>query len=322
MSAFKKATKTQSRLRLALYGPSGSGKTYTALTIAQALGKPVAVIDTERGSASKYAGDVAEFDVMELTSFEPAKYIAALKEAAGASYPTVVIDSLSHAWMGKGGLLDQADAKGGRFDAWKQLTPQQHSLIDAILAYPGDVIVTMRTKTEYIVEKDERGKSAPRKVGTAPVQKDGVEYEFDVAASLDMDNTMHVEKSRCPTLQGAMIRKPDADVAHILRAWLSDGAPAPVRTMVDPPQVQASEPDLSPELAASIAADAMAKAESVGELQEAWNEVYKVLPKLGDGVRAFLTELKDKRKLELKAGNAYFTAGCDFVSVNSHRVDK
>jgi DNA polymerase III delta prime subunit len=228
MSAFKKATKTQSRLRLALYGPSGSGKTYTALTIAQALGKPVAVIDTERGSASKYAGDVAEFDVLELTSFEPAKYIAALKDAAGASYPTVVIDSLSHAWMGKGGLLDQADAKGGRFDAWKQLTPQQHSLIDAILAYPGDVIVTMRTKTEYIVEKDERGKSAPRKVGTAPVQKDGVEYEFDVAASLDMDNTMHVEKSRCPTLQGAMIRKPGADVAHILRAWLSDGAPAPV----------------------------------------------------------------------------------------------
>lgn len=222
---FTKATKQQSRLRLALYGPSGSGKTYTALTIGAALGKPVALIDTERGSASKYAGDVADFDVLELESFEPAKYIAAIRAAAEAKYPTLVIDSLSHAWMGKGGLLDQADAKGGRFDAWKALTPQQHALVDAILAYPGDVIVTMRTKTEYVVEKDERGKSAPRKVGLAPVQKDGVEYEFDIAASLDVENTMHVEKSRCPALSGAIIRKPGAAVAKALRDWLSEGAP-------------------------------------------------------------------------------------------------
>lgn len=233
MSMFKKATKTQSRLRLALYGPSGSGKTYTALLIAASLGKPVAVIDTERGSASKYAGDVAEFDVVELESFEPAKYISAMRAAAEAHYPTLIVDSLSHAWMGKGGLLDQADAKGGKFDAWRVLTPQQHQLIDAIMAYPGDVIVTMRTKTEYVVEKDERGKNVPRKVGLAPIQKADIEYEFDIAATLDADNTMHIDKSRCPALPpGTSIRRAGADVAKVLRAWTGDGVPMPVKAPV------------------------------------------------------------------------------------------
>jgi ATP-dependent protease Clp ATPase subunit len=44
---FQKATKAQSKLRLALCGPSGSGKTYSALSIAQHLGSTIAVIDTE-----------------------------------------------------------------------------------------------------------------------------------------------------------------------------------------------------------------------------------------------------------------------------------
>ncbi|SDH82486.1 hypothetical protein SAMN04489735_10711, partial [Aneurinibacillus thermoaerophilus] len=53
--AFTKATKTKSRARIALCGPSGAGKTYTSLRLASGLGEKVAVIDTERGSASKYA---------------------------------------------------------------------------------------------------------------------------------------------------------------------------------------------------------------------------------------------------------------------------
>ena len=39
---FAKATKQQSRLRLALVGPSGSGKTYSALAIAMGLGSRIA----------------------------------------------------------------------------------------------------------------------------------------------------------------------------------------------------------------------------------------------------------------------------------------
>ena len=53
---FKKATKAAAKLRLGLIGPAGSGKTMTALRVAHGLGGRVAVIDTERGSASLYSG--------------------------------------------------------------------------------------------------------------------------------------------------------------------------------------------------------------------------------------------------------------------------
>jgi energy-coupling factor transporter ATP-binding protein EcfA2 len=227
---FQKASKKKAKARVAFIGPSGSGKTYTALTLAKYLGKKIAVIDTERGSASKYSGDVADFDACELPTFEPKKYIEALNFAAAEGYDVIVIDSLTHAWTGEGGLLDQKDKKGGNsFDVWRTLTPQHNALVEAILGYPGHVIATMRVKTEYVVEKDERGKSVPRKVGLAPVQRDGLEYEFDVVADMDPDNCMHVSKSRCPALSGASIRKPGRQVAEDLLAWLDDGVDAPKR---------------------------------------------------------------------------------------------
>ena len=102
---FKRATKTQIRLRLALSGASGSGKTMSSLAIASHLGQRIAVIDTERGSASRYA-DLFEFDVLELESFHPTKYISAIKAAESAGYDVLIIDSLSHAWIGKDGELD------------------------------------------------------------------------------------------------------------------------------------------------------------------------------------------------------------------------
>ena len=48
--------------------------------------------------------------------------------------------------------------------------------------------MTMRSKTEYVLEKDERtGRTAPRKVGLAPVQRDGMEYEFTAVFDLSID---------------------------------------------------------------------------------------------------------------------------------------
>lgn len=232
MSIFKKATKSQAKLRLCLFGASGSGKTYTSLLIARALaaGGPVAVIDTERGSASKYAGDVAEFDSLELTSYEPARYITAIRAAAEERYPVLVIDSLSHAWAGRGGILDQKDAKGGRFDSWKELTPQQNDLLEAILGYPGHVVLTMRAKTEYVIDQVEKGGrtvASPRKVGLAPVQRQDMEYEFDVVLRLDSENVAHVEKTRCAALTGLSIRRPGADLAATLLSWLAGAEVSP-----------------------------------------------------------------------------------------------
>lgn len=233
--SFKKATKFESRLRMAIAGPSGSGKTWTALTLATALadGGSVAVIDTERGSASKYA-DVFSFDVMNLDTFHPDQFVQGIHEAEQAGYSVLIIDSLTHAWNGTGGLLDIVDSIAKRkyqnntFAAWKDATPIQNTLIDAITRSSLHIIATMRSKQEYAVEVV-NGKSTPKKLGMAPIQRDGLEYEFDVAVDMDIDNTMIVQKSRCPALSGAIIAKPDAKVADILKAWLS-GVPAPAQT--------------------------------------------------------------------------------------------
>lgn len=231
---FQRATKSQSRLRMALIGPSGSGKTYSALAIAEGLGDRVAVIDTERGSASKYARRFG-FDVLELTPpFGPLRYVEAIKAAEAAGYPVLVIDSLSHAWTGAGGALDLVDkeaVRGGSnntFAAWRTVTPLHNQMVDAILGSGAHVIVTLRAKQEYVQEKDPQGRTVIRKVGLQPVQRDGLEYEFDIVGDLDMDNRLIVGKSRCEELTGAIVEKPGRDVGVTLLGWLSDGeAPPP-----------------------------------------------------------------------------------------------
>lgn len=229
--AFKPATREASYARIALSGPSGSGKTYTALALATALSDKVAVIDTERGSASKYVGlNGWAFDTVQPDSYSPLSLVELLGLAAGNEYGCVVIDSLSHYWMGVDGMLEQADrrAKGGNsFSGWKEVRPEERRMIDALVAYPGHVIATMRSKTEYVIEENDRGKKVPRKVGLKPEQRDGIEYEMDVVGDLDHDNTLTVVKSRIHTLAKAVIPMPGEELALQIRDWLSDGAKVP-----------------------------------------------------------------------------------------------
>ena len=236
---FKKATKTQSRLRLALCGPAGAGKTYTALTVGSELGK-VAVLDTERGSASKYADRFA-FDVVELEDYHPKNYVEVIKEAEKAGYQVLIVDSLSHAWSGKGGALDLKDKatarsrSGNSYTAWREITPLHNELVDAILGADLHVIVTMRSKTEYILEDNGKGGKTPRKVGMAPVQRDGMEYEFDVVGDMDWSHNLIVSKTRCADLSGAVIKEPGKEFADVLAKWVGSGA----KDLPDPKKVRA-----------------------------------------------------------------------------------
>ena len=221
---FHKATKIQSRLRLALSGPSGAGKTYTALNIAKHLGQTIAVIDTEHGSASKYA-DRFDFDVCELIDHHPAKYIEALKSAAQAEYDVIIIDSLSHAWF------KELELAGKGFDGWKNVRPLERALVDAMLSSPSHVIATMRTKTEWVLEEytkknGDKG-SAPKKVGTAPIQASGIEYEMDLAGELNLEHILTISKSRCPELSNQTFLNPGQELAEMLTAWLTDGVAMP-----------------------------------------------------------------------------------------------
>jgi len=229
MSKFKKATKTSRKLRLALYGPAGSGKTYTALGLARGLvgesGK-VAVIDTERDSASLYA-DAFDFDALSLARPTVDAVVGALRDAAAEGYDVVVVDSLSHAWRE---LLEEVDAiaarsfRGNTHSAWAQGTPKQKALVGAILGYPGHVVCTMRAKTEWVIEEDSRGKKQPRAVGLAPEQGKGIEYEFDLLGEVDAAAVRFV-KDRTGRYQDQRIDRPGAPLGAELAAWLSSAPP-------------------------------------------------------------------------------------------------
>ncbi len=226
---FKRATKSQLLLRLALIGVSGGGKTWSALSIASHLGKSIAVIDTEHNSASKYA-DLFNFDTCELTSFNPTKYIEAI-EAASGHYDVLIVDSLSHAWMGKDGTLETVDKIAKRsqsnnsFNAWRDVTPLHNQLVEALLSCQCHLIVTMRSKSDYVMEEYEdkgKKKTRPVKVGLAPIQRDGLEYEFDVVGDMDKDNNLIITKSRCPSVSGQIFHKPGKDLALQLRSWMGE----------------------------------------------------------------------------------------------------
>ena len=229
---FRKATKDQEKLRMALDGPPGGGKTWTSLLIgtylAEREGGRIAVIDSERSSAKKYARDF-DFDHLTLPDNDPRTYASAVRAAIEAGFAVIIIDSLSHAWEGTLDMKDRvsrSSASGDSFGAWRTVTPVHNELVDTILRAPAHVIATMRTKVEYLVDPTNPDKSKRvQKVGLKPVQREGVDYEFDVVGELDQENSLVITKTRCSALNGAVIHRPDVALAKTLYEWLTDGEP-------------------------------------------------------------------------------------------------
>lgn len=241
---FQKATKNETRLRVGVSGAAGSGKTFSALKIAMGIGGRIAVIDTERKSASLYA-DKFDFDTVQIEPpYTPDKYIEAIKLAERSGYNTIIVDSLSHAWAGSGGLLDMHDAiqkssKGGNsFTAWKEITPLQNKLLDTITGSTCHVIVTMRAKQDYVIENNS-GRNQVRKVGLAPVQREGVEYEFSVYIELSQDHIGVATKDRTDLFDGKCFI-PSEQTGQQLVEWLNK--PATPCAAVAPNEVQQPKP--------------------------------------------------------------------------------
>jgi hypothetical protein len=228
MAGFKKATKAAAKLRAAFFGPSGAGKTFSALRVATGLGGPIAVIDTERGSASKYSDRFA-FDVLDLEDQSIEGYVSAIAMAAEGGYRVLVIDSLSHGWQdltAEVEKLAKAKYRGNTWSAWSEGTPLQRRLVNAILGFPGHIIATMRSKTEWTTV-DSNGKKTPQRVGLAPEQGKGIEYEFDLLVEISVEHIGQVIKDRTGKFQDKLIDKPGEQFGQQLAAWLADGEPAP-----------------------------------------------------------------------------------------------
>lgn len=241
------ATRESILLRAGICGPTGSGKTKTALIIGtrmvERLGLgPLFIIDSENKSALRYAwsprsrqGYRFKHVPMPEDDYSPAAYMAALDycEAQGAG--VIVIDSLSHAWNGINGVLEQVDqvtersrSKNAFSEGWKIMTPIHNRLIQRMLGSSAHVIFTLRAKVDWVVQENERGKKEPVKVGLAPIQREGVDYEpdlfFDMTAP---DNLLVVGKSRSDRIApGEIIRRPGNEFADVIIEWIEDCEPA------------------------------------------------------------------------------------------------
>lgn len=229
---FKPATRKQLKVKIGLMGTAGTGKTWNALSIAEALaGKDgrVAVIDSERGRAEAYAGDF-KFDFASLGSYAPEAYIDALSAANDAGYDVIVVDGISHEWQGRDGILSSVD----RFGGWKEATPRHDAFVEALFRLPRNVIATMRAKTQYLVEEVEqdsgRTKQQITKLGVGPVQRDNLEYEFDLLGMMELDHSLRVHKSVISGIvSGEVLVEADnpralgRKIAWAVREWIDSG---------------------------------------------------------------------------------------------------
>jgi len=224
----RKAERRQVKLRLALTGVSGSGKSLGAINLAVGMGKKFVIIDTEHNSADLYTR-VAEYDVLMLDKpFTPEKYIQAINQCESLGYEIIIVDSLSHAWAGEGGALDmhdaatQASASKNSYMAWKEITPWQNKLVNTIIQSPAHIITTMRVKTHYDIV-DVGGKKRPIKIGLAPIQKEGLEYEFTVVLSMDKDSYLYSSsKDRTNIFEGKHEQLSQETGKRVIE-WLNDG---------------------------------------------------------------------------------------------------
>jgi hypothetical protein len=226
---FKPAERKQSKLKIAITGPSGSGKTYSSLVLASGLTDKIALIDTEHGSATKHVGKpgIPPFLVDEIKSFEPEFYIRSIKEAIANKMELVIIDSLSHEWSATKKIAEDSQKGGNSWSGWATATPRHQALIETILQSPIHVICTMRSKTEWIVDKDANtGKSKPVKVGLAPDQRQNIEYEYDTIFSINEDHVASTEKDRTDlfaNFSGVLT----AEHGKKFKEWLESGSTNP-----------------------------------------------------------------------------------------------
>lgn len=238
---FKKAERKQQKLRILLEGTSGTGKTYSALRLAKGIGGKVAVLDTEKGSASLYANEF-DFDTCIFNPpYSPNNYILMIKEAEKAGYDILIIDSSSKEWSGAGGCLEIQQNLGGRLQDWAKVSPMHEKFIEAILQANMHIICTARTKSDWDLSKDENGKTKAQKLGLKTEQRDGIDYEFTTVLRLNYDHIAEATKDRTHIFE--KVYEPITEkTGEKLLAWLNDGAIAKYEPkQVDEPTIVQKE---------------------------------------------------------------------------------
>ncbi len=219
--------------KIELRGPTGAGKTFIGLTLAQTFAgdKPYAFLDSESGRGMLFAR-MFNFKYASLSgSYPPQKYVEAINSAVKAGMGALLLDSLTQAWNGVGGVLDQVNASSGNkfTDGWGKIgTPLQNQFTNAIISAPIPLVCTVRTKMGYEITTNESGKKVPLQIGLQPEQRDGLSYEFDYIIDISMDHVGTITKMPPMGLMDNQIPADGyVDFAQKIIDWMATGEMQP-----------------------------------------------------------------------------------------------
>jgi len=263
----------------------------SSLLMAMGLGNKIAVIDTENNSASLYS-TLCDFDVLNISPpFTEAKLIDAIQAAVAAGYEILIIDSYSHFWEGAMDYKATLDSRGSNsYTNWNAAGKKFRSTLEAILQSPIHVIVCMRSKMDYVLETDIRGKQVPKKVGLAPVMRPEIEYEFTLLLDGDAEHYVTASKDRTSLFTDQRFQV-TPETGRKLLEWLHSVPESEPEPTVQE-QLAAALTDIDPE---TLSAYLVARGASPDGLVLSVSDTYAqkalaALPRLMDGIAKFRQE--------------------------------
>lgn len=192
---FRPAVRVNTPMIVGLAGPSKSGKTYSSLRLAMGMadGGDIAMINTEGPRGHQYA-DTFKYLACDLTEpFGMKRYEEVIKDAAAIKPAVLIIDSVSHAHEGAGGMLDQHEkeldkmagqdyAKRERMTwaAWVKPKADEANMINTMLQVGCHIVLCFRAKEKIKIVKGQ----PPLDLGWRPIGSDRIHFETAVTLIL------------------------------------------------------------------------------------------------------------------------------------------
>lgn len=207
---FRKAERKQCKASILIEGLTGSGKSGLALILGQALAgdfEKVFAIDTENNSLplfsginSSSGGKFENFQIGNLTpelGYKPSHYLMFREEAVKAGASVVILDSISHAWQYKGGILDiLSEVKAtsnnrNEYAAWgdPRVVKEKGLLFELLRDNRVHCISTVRVKEKMEIGVNEQGKTTVQSLGEQQIMQADIKYEPDLVLHMEEAGT-------------------------------------------------------------------------------------------------------------------------------------
>lgn len=242
--AFRPARRSEAKPLIGLYAESGCGKTYSALLLARGFAGPtgrIGMIETEAGRGEAYADIIpGGYEVLPMRDdFSPEAYGKAIAAAEKAGLEALIIDSASHEWEGKGGVLQSAAGSGkSGVLAWQKpkLDHMQKFIIPMLQTPIPLVIVCMRAR--YPMREQNKpnggGKEWVRSDDLVPKQADDILHELFLHGWIDKEHILHVTRYTRDDLRKVVVdrEKITLETGERLRKWAA-GMSTTTETAVD-----------------------------------------------------------------------------------------